>query len=68
MGRSIDWREGQSAAALEERVRKLEVRVTALTESLRVLTSALADLRAAEPPDSAAGTDPRGTSGHTDQC
>ena len=45
----IDWRNTQSQAALEDRVHRLEVRVSALTEALRALAHRLEDLPAAGP-------------------
>jgi hypothetical protein len=42
----IGWRNSESPGALEERVHRLEVRVTALTEALRVLAQGLEDLPA----------------------
>jgi len=40
----IGWRNSESPGALEDRVHRLEVRVTALTEALRVLAQGLEDL------------------------
>jgi hypothetical protein len=40
----IGWRNRESPAALEDRVHRLEVRVTSLTEALRVLAHGLQDL------------------------
>jgi len=45
----IGWRNSQSPGALEDRVRRLEVRVSALTEALRVLAHGLEHLPAAGP-------------------
>jgi hypothetical protein len=45
----INWRSRQSLAVLEDRVYRLEARVTALTEALGVLAHGLEDLPAAEP-------------------
>ncbi len=49
MGKYIGWREAQSSAVLEDRVHRLEARVTALTEVIRVLAHGLEDLPASEP-------------------
>jgi hypothetical protein len=45
----IDWRNRQPPGVLEDRVRRLEVRVAALTEALRVLAQRLEDLPADTP-------------------
>ena len=45
----IDWRNTQPPGVLEDRVHRLEVRVSALTEALRVLEHRLEDLPAAGP-------------------
>ena len=45
----IDWRNSQPPGALEDRVRRLEVRVTALTEALHVLAQKLENLPANGP-------------------
>lgn len=45
----IDWRNRQPPGVLEDRVHRLEVRVTALTEALRVLAQRLEDLPADRP-------------------
>jgi len=45
----IDWRNRQPPGVMEDRVHRLEVRVAALTEALRVLTQKLEDLPANEP-------------------
>jgi hypothetical protein len=42
----IDWRNRQPPGVLEDRVHRLEVRVAALTEALRVLAQRLEDLPA----------------------
>ena len=39
----IDWRNRQPPGVLEDRVHRLEVRVAALTEALRVLAQRLED-------------------------
>lgn len=49
MARYIGPRDDQSVAALEARVHRLEVRVNALTEELRVLARELEDPPAARP-------------------
>jgi len=46
----IDWRNRQPPGVLEDRVYRLEVRVAALTEALRVLAQRLED-RPANGPD-----------------
>jgi hypothetical protein len=48
MARYIDWRNQESAAVLEDRVHRLEIRVTALTDALRVLAHALENLQVTE--------------------
>jgi len=45
----IGWRNSQAPGALEDRVHRLEVRVSALTEALRVLAHGLEDLPATGP-------------------
>jgi len=45
----MGWRSGQSSAALENRVHRLETRVAALTEALRVPAHGLEDLAMTEP-------------------
>jgi hypothetical protein len=54
MARYIGWRNAASPAALEDRVHRLEGRVTALTEAVRVLARGLGDLPTAEPGESRA--------------
>jgi len=54
MARYIGWRNAESPAALEDRVHRLEGRVTALTEAVRILARGLADLPTAEPGGSSA--------------
>ncbi len=49
MDRNIGWHDQQSSAVLEDRVHRLEVRVTALTEVIRVLAHGLEDLPAGDP-------------------
>ena len=45
----IDWRNTQPPGVMEDRVHRLEVRVAALTEAVRVLAQKLEDLPANEP-------------------
>ncbi len=45
----IDWRNRQPPGVLEDRMHRLEVRVAALTEALRVLAQRLEDLPADTP-------------------
>ena len=54
MARYIGWTSRQSPATLEDRVHRLEDRVTALTEAVRVLAHGLEDLPTTEPVDSRA--------------
>lgn len=49
MARYIGWYNRESPAALEDRVHRLEDRVMALTEAVRVLAHGLEDLPATEP-------------------
>ncbi len=48
MDRYIGWQNRQSPAALEDRVHRLEGRVAALTEAVRVLAGGLEELPASE--------------------
>lgn len=49
MDRYIDWSNREPQAALEDRVHRLEVRVSALAEALRVLAHGLEDLPTTRP-------------------
>jgi hypothetical protein len=49
MARQIGWRNAESPAAIEYRMHKLEDRMTALTEAVRVLARGLENLPATEP-------------------
>lgn len=49
MGRYIGWHNSQPQEALEDRVHRLEGRVTALTEAVRVLVHGLEELPTTEP-------------------